>query len=89
MRFEKGKKKRKHKRKTNNQRTINGPGLVQAGSLRAENKEYEASRAAFEHFSVRDLLSFLRSPQQRYTNSLRRARLDFVTWPRTETSNEK
>ena len=44
---------------------IRGAGLLHEGSLRAENKEYEDKREAFEQFSKRDLKFLFGSEQQR------------------------
>ena len=68
---------------------IRGAGLLHEGSLRAENKEYEDKREAFEQFSKRDLKFLFGSEQQRKTKAFRRSLLAFVTCPLTDTSNEK
>ena len=79
----------KKKQVKNRQRTISGLGLTHEGSFRAQNIENEDSNAAFEMFVLRSFVIDLGSAQHLKTNSLIRARFDFVIWPRAETSKEK
>ena len=68
------------------QRMAKRAGDVQVGSLRAQKMLNELSRAALEQIFVIAPCD-LRGPwQQRNRKALKRARLPFETWPRTETS---